>query len=318
MKRSYGRSLPLATCGDPMMTVRAEASFRHAVKSAAGRRTGGPIRAGQRVSGGPRRQRRTPRPPAGSRPGHPHLTGYRTGRRAGRPTGRQPIRPAMPRSGRPRGWSAETMDGRGKRSRKTNASAPPDDTRSGPPARLITPTAPGGGAERGAAAAGSLPGSTASGAVRGIPGLGGRRRQPARSAALRSTRNVRGGVRKGLASRTAASRTCRRRGGLPGCAVTCLVSRRVRPIRVRHHGPGGRRNLRPGADGDGGCRGGVGRVERAAPGRSRRAWPRFVRYTHSSCPTPSSTVAEFRNSTDDATAGRPERGGYAWAVSPNR
>lgn len=168
MKRSYGRSLPLATCGDPMMTVRAAASFRHAVKSAAGRRAGGPIRAGQRVSGGPRRRHRTPRHPVGGRPGHPRLTGYRTacrtGRRAGRPTGRQLVRPAMPRSGRPRGWSAETMDGRGKGSRKTNASGPSDDTRSGPPARLITPTAPGGGAERGAVAARSLPGSAASGA----------------------------------------------------------------------------------------------------------------------------------------------------------
>lgn len=185
------------------MTVCAAASFRHAVKSASLPLTGLPIRAGQRASLAPRRGCRTPRCAAGNRSARNQLTGYRAGcrpacrtrYRAGCPTGRQPAPPAPPRSGKPRGWPAETTVGRGKRSRKTNAPSPADDTRSGLRRRLITPTA----AERvplnecregpgpDTARPGRQPGAVRPGTR--PPRRRGRKGQPARSAALRSTQN---------------------------------------------------------------------------------------------------------------------------------
>lgn len=184
------------------MTVCAAASFRHAVKSAAPPLTGLPIRAGQRAFRTPRRRCRTHRCTDGNRSARNQLTGYRarcrpacrTRHRAGRPTGRQPGRPAPPRSGKPRGWSAETTVARGKRSRKTNAPGPADDTRSGLRRCLITPTAAGRAPLNGCRGPG--PDTARPGRQLGVlppgtrpPQRRGRKGQPARSAALRSTQN---------------------------------------------------------------------------------------------------------------------------------
>lgn len=196
MKRSYGRSLPLATCGNPMMTVRAAASFRHAVKSAARRRTGWPIRAGQGRSAGFSRPSSAAsaasahgRQPAGasspdrvsdgasdSAPGRAS-----DGSSAG-PSGHVSVRKAERLVGRNHGRARErvTEDQRARTAlRHPLRAAGAFDHPNGPGEVALNGRRPPLGAHRGPPHRGPS----------GATGSSGRRGQPARSAALRSTQN---------------------------------------------------------------------------------------------------------------------------------